>query len=307
MKIIDKKDFEALSPFFKGVRGNQYADFIMRLFAFDKVNELYDHSSGQTGAEFAASLLNNLGVNYTIGNYEQLKLLPKGAFITISNHPYGGLDGIILIDLMAGIRPDYKLMVNKILSLVKTMKENFISVMPVTNKKNGFSGTNINGIRETLTCLKDGHPVGFFPSGAVSDFSLKDFKVRDRAWQPSILNLIQSVKVPIVPIRFFDKNSPLFYFLGLINWKIRSIRMPHELFNKRKHEPRIGIGNIISVEEQQQFGDLNSFGAYLRKAVYEMPKPALFYPGSHYKRINYSVNLTTRLDDHNHRLPATDQ
>lgn len=42
-----------------------------------------------------------------------------------SNHPYGGLDGIILVDLMAGIRHDYKLMVNNILSLLKTKKKNF--------------------------------------------------------------------------------------------------------------------------------------------------------------------------------------
>jgi len=216
-------------------------------------------------------------VHYVIGNAERLQQLPEGALITISNHPYGGLDGIIMIDLMAHIRPDYKFMVNKVIAMVKTMEENFISVLPTTNKKNPALA-NINGIRETLAHIRDGHPMGFFPSGAVSDFSLKNFRIRDREWQQSILSLIKSVKVPILPVRFFDNNSVLFYFLGMINWRIRSIRLPHEVFNKASQKPRIGIGNIISAQTQEQFTDIKSFGTFLRKAVYEMPMPDSFVP-----------------------------
>jgi putative hemolysin len=278
MSIIDPKDFVALSPYFKGKKGQRVAKFLMRLTAIDKINALVDRSSAFTGAEFAASILNDLGVNYLIGNAGRLKQLPEGAFITVSNHPYGGLDGVIMIDLMAGIRPDYKFMVNKILTHVKPMSENFISVTPTGNKKNGITGTSINGIRETLSRLRDGHPVGFFPSGAVSDFSLKEMKLRDRTWQESILHVIHHTKVPIVPIRFFDINSPFFYFLGLINWRVRLLRLPSELFNKRGQVHRIGIGPVISVQEQEQFSDAVSLGTYLRQAVYNMPLPASFVP-----------------------------
>lgn len=276
-KVIVEEDLERLSPIFKGKLGHRLASFMIHLFGVDKVNEVYEHSFDYSGSAFASRLLKDLGVHYRIGNAERLNQLPKGAFITISNHPYGGLDGVMLIDLMAGIRPDYKLMVNKILSLIKTMDENFISVTPKGNK--AISPTaSLNGIRETLTRLQEGHPVGFFPSGAVSDFSVLECRVRDRAWQESILKLIQMAKVPIVPIRFFDKNSPLFYFLGVINWRIRLIRMPHELFNKSRQTPRIGIGRIIPVEEQEQYADSKSFGDFLRKAVYDMPLPESYTP-----------------------------
>jgi putative hemolysin len=291
MKVIDIKDFEAWSPVFRGKWGNLFAEFVMHLFAFDKVNQVYEHSFDYRGAEFAARLLDDLGVQYVIGNAEYLDQLPEGAFITVSNHPYGGLDGIIMIDLMAHIRPDYKFMVNKVIAMVKTMEENFISVLPTTNKKNPALA-NINGIRETLIHIRDGHPMGFFPSGAVSDFSLKNFRIRDREWQQSILSLIKSVKVPILPVRFFDNNSVLFYFLGMINWRIRSIRLPHEVFNKARQEPRIGIGSIISVEEQEQYADVKSFGSFLRRAVYEMPVPDSFMPR---KMMNYSEDNTGNL------------
>jgi len=277
-ELIDINDLESLSPVFRGKTGHRLAKFAIRLFAIDRVNRLYRNSCNYTGSEFAASLLNNLGVDYRIGNIERLSNLPEGGYITISNHPYGGLDGIMLIDLMAGIRPDYKVMVNRILSLIKAMDENFISVRPKGNTDIGINSLNINGIRKALVHLQEGHPIGFFPSGAVSDLSLQDRHVRDREWQESVIKLIQKAEVPIVPIRFFDQNSPFFYSLGLINWRVRLIRMPYEIFNKSKQNPRIGIGKIISVEEQKQYTDLNSFRTFLRKSVYEMPKPASFTP-----------------------------
>jgi putative hemolysin len=282
-KLIDTTDFIKVSPIFKGERGQQFAKFILKIFRIELVNDLYDRSCEHSGAAFAKSILNDLGVDYLIGNPERLRPLQEGVFITVSNHPYGGIDGIMLIDLMAIIRTDYKLMVNQILSMVKAMDENFISVNPRVGKKAHDPTRNINGIRETLTHIKDGHPFGFFPAGAVSMFSFKNLRIRDREWQESTLRLIQTVKVPIVPIRFFDTNSTFFYLLGLIDWRVRQFRMPYELFNKNKSKTRIGIGNIISVEEQSQFSDIKSMGTYLHKVIYDMPVPDFFVPRSEIK------------------------
>ncbi len=278
MKVVDEKDFEALSSFFKGERGHRRAEFIMRLLAIDKVNSLHERFGAFAGPEFTSRLLDDIKVKYVIGYAERLRSIPKGAFITVSNHPYGHLDGIISIDLMASIRPDYRFMVNKILSMIKTLSGNFISVTPTGNKKKGVTGTSLRGIRETLEHIRNDHPLGFFPSGAVSDFRLINLRVRDRKWQESILHVIHSVKVPILPLRFFDKNSAFFYFLGLINWRIRLLRLPSEVFNKKGQEIRLGIGNIVSPKEQEQFKSPEALGVFLRKAVYEMPLPSRFIP-----------------------------
>lgn len=278
MGIIKAEDLGRLSPVFRGTWGQKLAKFFMRLVALDKINDLCDRNSNCTGADFASSMLDDLGVHYMVGNAEKLKQLPESAFITISNHPYGAVDGVILVDLFGHLRPDYKFMVNKILAMVKSMDGHIISVTPAGNTKKAATIASLRGVRETLTHLQQGHPVGFFPSGAVSDFSLRDMRIRDRAWQDSILRLIHLAKVPIVPVRFFDTNSRFFYSLGLINWRIRMLRMPWEVFNKHKKTHRIGIGNIISVEEQKKFKDHQSLGAFLRKNVYEMPLPASFTP-----------------------------
>ncbi|MCU0458292.1 MAG: 1-acyl-sn-glycerol-3-phosphate acyltransferase [Bacteroidales bacterium] len=279
MKVIEPKDLEPLSFLFRGKSGHRRAERIIRFLAIDKVNRVYDNSGAWSGAEFTSRLLDDVGVSYVVGNAHILRKLPDGAFITISNHPYGGLDGIMTIDMMARLRPDYKFMVNRILSLIKTLDCNFISVVPTGNKKTGIKAESIRGIRETIGHLRAGHPIGFFPSGAVSDFSLKEMRVRDRCWQESVLHLIQSARVPVLPIRFFDKNSAFFYFLGLINWRVRLLRLPSEVFNKRGRVERIAIGNLISSEELSKFPDPVSLGKFLRKKVYEMPLPAEFVHG----------------------------
>jgi len=278
MEVIGPKDFESFSGFFRGRRGRSRAEFVMRLLAIDKVNRVYDHSFDYRGAEFTSRLLDDVGVQYLVGNPENIRSLPDGAFITVSNHPYGGLDGIMSIDIFASIRPDYKFMVNRMLSMIRTLDDNFISVVPTGNKKTGVSAASLRGVRETISHLQDGHPAGFFPSGAVSDFSLRDMRIRDRKWQESILHVIHSAKVPIVPVRFFDRNSDLFYFLGLINWRIRSLRLPSEVFNKKGQHPRIAIGKIISPAEQEKYASPRELGIFLRRTVYEMPLPVNFVP-----------------------------
>jgi putative hemolysin len=278
MKMFDYTDLGKLNSYFATERRRPFGEFLMRILSVERVNRLYDRNKSLRGVEFTTGLLNDIGVNYSIGNSERLHRLPAGPFITISNHPYGGIDGIMLVDLIGSLRPDYKVMVNSFLAMVRAMNEHFIKVTPVGNIKKNITAASINGVRETLSRLRAGHPVGFFPSGAVSDFSLSEMRIRDRRWQDSIVRLIRSAKVPILPVRFFNHNSAFFYFLGLIDWRIRLLRLPCEVFNKRKKQTRLGIGELITVGEQEKSPDFDSFYNLLRNAIYRMPIPHNFLP-----------------------------
>lgn len=276
--VVDSKDLENISPLFRGKFGPWILKNAMRIFGIDRVNALYGRSAAYRGVAFTKHILADLKVNWSIGHAERLNQLPKGAFITISNHPYGGLDGVMLVDLIANIRPEYKFMVNNLVYHAEAMQENFISVIPQKGKKKLNPMLDYQGIKETLTHLKEGNPVGFFPAGGVSMFHLKSMKVYDREWQTGILKIIKIAKVPIVPIRFYDLNSPFFYFLGVIDWRIRQVRMSYELFNKSKKIHRLAIGKTIMPEELEAFSDLKELEQVLRKSVYEMPMPEVFVP-----------------------------
>ena len=275
MPLIDVKELETMSPLFRGRGGNTIANGLMRMLKIQAVNDLYDRYPDSIGPDFAWKILEDIGItpqlHFEDGNVKNLaEIVPEGPFITISNHPCGHVDGIALIDLFGHIRPDYKVMVNEILARIENMNCSFITVTPTGNTKTAATASSIGGVREALQHLKDGHALGFFPAGAVSDFSLKTMNVADRIWQEPLVRLIRKARVPIIPVRFCDGNSPFYYSLGLIDWRARLLRLPSEVFNKRGKPFRIYVGNPISVSRQDEFGsNINEFSKFLRSSVYD--------------------------------------
>lgn len=265
-----------MTPLFKGKAGNALASLLRKLFSVSRLSDLYDECCHLQGPDFAAAVIKRLGIKLEIGDAFRLHQLPEGPFITVSNHPYGGMDGIILLDLIGHQREGFKVMVNEFLDLIEPFRQSWITVNPKNNDSNGVTQKNIQGVKEVFQTLRDGKPVGFFPSGAVSDFSIKELRIRDRQWQEPLIRLIRKARVPIVPIRFLDRNSAFFYFLGMINWKIRTLRLPKEVINKEGSTIRVAVGETISVAQQDQHKDFKGFRDLLRNSVYEMPVPETF-------------------------------
>jgi len=270
--LLTLHELEQMSPLFRGRMGNGLGRGLMRLLAVDKMNALYDRNAHLAGPDFARSVLDDLGVRYEVtGTDSSLFSLRSAPFITLSNHPYGSIDGIILADLFGHLCPGYKIMVNKILGRVEALSPSFISVTPTGVERTTPTTESIIGIRRALGQLRSGGALGLFPSGAVSDLSLRDRCVRDREWQQPIVRLIAKASVPILPVHFLDGNSRFYYLLGLIDWRVRLLRLPTELFNKRGRPVRIAIGEVISVEEQQAYlstHTVEEFGLWLRGRVY---------------------------------------
>lgn len=268
--VADKEEIKGMFPFFQTKAGDRIISFLMRFLAIDKVNALYSRCCHERGNAFASLLLKDLNIKYQINNPEQLSNLPPGPFITVSNHPFGALDGITLISLVGSYRPDYKVMVNSVLTHIEAMSPNFIAVEPYSNKKG--SKVNMLGIKESIRYLREGHPIGFFPAGGVSKIQ-PNLRIEDKEWAPNILRLIRQMNVPVVPIYFHGHNTVFFYLLGLISWRIRSLRLPGEVFKARGKTLRISIGEIIGVEEQRKCASIEELGEYLRSKTYEAGKP----------------------------------
>ena len=269
MPLLTVKELEENCPLFKGKTGNALGRGLMHLLSVDKVNSLYDRHLYLSGADFASAVLDDIGVHYDIIGAEILKRLPKGPFITISNHPYGSIDGVMLVDLFGHLRPDFKVMVNRFLGRIKPLDGSFICVTPTGNKRTAPSADSIQGIKDAVRHLRSGHPLGIFPSGAVSDLSIRDGCIRDREWQEPVIRLIKKMRVPVVPVHFLDRNSDFYYSLGLIDWRVRLLRLPAEVFNKRGKRTRIAIGEIITTQMLDAVTDMYDFSAFLRNKVYK--------------------------------------
>ena len=278
--ITAQEAAERLSPVFQGRRGRLLFNLAAGITGISKINALHDRvdkAGVPYGPPFAKALLDDIGIDFRIGNAERLNALPDGPFIVIANHVYGHIDGICLLDVFGHQRPETKVMVNEMLTWIPGLAPNFIAVNPATSVSKGVSDTSINGVKSALLQLRDGGPLCLFPSGAVADLKPREhWTLSERDWQDAAVRLIQKARVPIVPVRFFDRNSRFYYALGLLDYRVRFARLFHEMFNKRGTCPRMGIGETISVEEQAQYTDLQEFKAFLRSSVYEMPLPETF-------------------------------
>ena len=186
--VLDYDDLRQMVPWFDGKP--RLVAFLSRLLAIDKVNWIHDHNCDTPGVPFTVGLLNDLNITMQVRGQEVLDNLPQGGFITVSNHPFGALDGIMLIKLIGERRDDFKVMVNMILNYISAMRPNFIAVDALQSDDPAKRAVSMRGIAQALAHVKQGHPLGFFPAGAVSKFT-RDLHIEDREWQPSVIRLIQ--------------------------------------------------------------------------------------------------------------------
>lgn len=269
--VLDYNDIVKLVPRLEG--HETLVNSLLRFLSVDKVNDVHQRFCDTPGPEFVRRMLfDGFHIKLRVDNERLLDNLPQGAFITVSNHPFGALDGITLIHLIASRRPEYKVMVNMILNQISAMRPNFIAVDALASNDPAKKQVSMKGIREVIKQVRSGNPVGFFPAGAVSKVNLHG-ELNDREWQPTVVRLIEQLRVPVLPIYFHGSNSWWFNFLGLVSWQLRTLRLPAEVFRKIGKEIHVSVGDFISVEEQKAHqGSTAEFGEFLKAKTYELRK-----------------------------------
>lgn len=269
-EVLTYEDVCRMAPFFRGKPGLVKA--IFRFLKIDRVNAVHSRWASTPGVPFSHALVEKeFKVRVRVDHEEILSRFPTGAFVTVSNHPLGAFDGIVLLHEVGTFRPDYQVMVNLFLNNLSAMRPSFIAVDPSGSADPEKKRVTLQGIREAIAHVKAGHPLGFFPAGAVSKVK-RDLHIRDRQWQPSIIRLISQLKVPVIPVYFHGHNSTFFNILGIIDWRLRTLRLPAEVFRMRGREVHLSIGEPITVEEQRDCGTMEELGRLLRARTYELEK-----------------------------------
>jgi len=267
MKLIETEDILSAGKLNR-LGGESIARFLMLLLKFNKINKVYSKAYNKDGMKFIDTLINELEIKYEISDDELLRIPEKGPFIIVSNHPYGGIDGLLLLDAIAKRRPDFKVMANFLLRRIEPIGDYILPLNPFEKQKD--TGSGIQGIKEAMDHLTAGSPLGIFPAGEVSTYNDEWTDVTDRQWQNSAIKFIKNAGVPVVPVYFQGTNSRIFHLLGMIHPVLRTIRLPSELLNKKNKVIRIRIGNPVPVKDQEEFTDTYRYGRFLRAKTYSL-------------------------------------
>ncbi|MES2112486.1 MAG: lysophospholipid acyltransferase family protein [Bacteroidota bacterium] len=266
MKVITTEEFAKATKLDK-LKMPGLAAILMELMKINQVNDLFAQAQPKVGPEFVDAILEGCGIDIEFDERDLRHIPKEGAFVAIANHPYGGIEGMVLLKMLCMVRPDAKLMANFLLKKIPNLADYFIAVNPFENVEHSSS---ISGLKNTLELLANGTPIGIFPAGEVSTYKVEKKEVTDRMWHPVVGKIIAKAKVPVVPIYFHGNNGLLFNLLSLIHPALRTAKLPSELFNKHGHTIKLRIGKPINVTDVPDFTNTSKLLNYLRARTYAL-------------------------------------
>ena len=268
MSLISTKDIYQASGLKKfWPVGYPISWLFKNISGINKLNDLYKNGLGKNSADFLQYLLDDLEVKYELHDVDLDRIPKEGPFIVVSNHPLGGLDGILMMHIIGEIRPDFKVMGNFLLHRIKPLEPMVIAVNPFETRKEVYNSSS--GMREAIRHLRDGGCLGIFPAGEVSTKD-EEGNVADREWQRSAIKLIKKMNVPVIPMYFRARNSPLFYRMAALSPNLQTAMLPSEMVRPRVKPIQIRIGKPILSKQQLEFEEVKAFSEFLRKKTYAL-------------------------------------
>jgi len=262
----------------KGFSGKVLTLLLFGILGMGKANRLHARRARPDGPAFSAGVLEDLEITYEIPE-EQLTHIPaEGGFITVSNHHFGAIDGMILNAVIGSRRPDYKILTTYFLVLIEHLKDWFI---PVNNFAAG-EARSVSGIRTALGHIAKGNALGLFPAGEVATWQKgKDRTaissrrvVEDKPWAENMMKLIKKSGFPVVPIYFDGTNSRTFHILGQIHPIFRTLRLVREMTGAKGKYIKVRIGQPITAAQIAGL-DTKTLGEYLRSRCYALEAQCL--------------------------------
>jgi putative hemolysin len=245
---------------------NAAATHVLALPPLTRVYRALEHC--QNISEFTGKALDIVGVSHHVEMADLQRIPAQGAAIVVANHPYGGLEGLLLMHLLLQRRLDVRLLANELLWRIPELRPILI---PVDVLDPSRKLANLAGLRAALAHVKSGGLLAMFPAGAVS--YLQGTRIIDPTWNATAARLIRKCNAPVTPMHFAGRNSRGFQLAGMIHPLLRTALLPRELVNKRDHQINVSIGNAIPAAHIQAITDDAVLATQLRLQTYALAKP----------------------------------
>lgn len=233
----------------------------------DELNEILRFSNGAIDVDFAYKTLQWLNAKSNVKFTDRESLQTDKRYIFVSNHPLGGLDGLIMISVLGRIFGNIKFVVNDILMNIIPMRNLFVPV-----NKHGKMGKEY-GKMITDAYASDAQ-ILYFPAGLCS--RLIKGKITDLQWQKSFLKQAKKYNRDIVPVHFEGRNSNFFYRLAKIRkalgikFNIEMIFLPDEMFRQKNSIFEVTIGKPIPIGSIDSSKTLDQWCEEIREKCYQL-------------------------------------
>jgi putative hemolysin len=235
------------------------------------LKRLYDdhRTNPKPGESFWDSAIRRLDLKI-VTNEDALARLPReGALVVVANHPFGVLDGVIICQLVARVRPDFRVLTNSVLYRADEIKP-FLLPVDFTETKEALE-TNLKSRAAAKHHLMAGGCLILFPAGGVSTTPKPwDKHAVDAEWKNLTARLIAQAKAAVVPVYFAGQNSRLFQLASHVSMTLRLSLLFKEVHDRIGTEVHVRVGDVIPYARLATINDRERFMDYLRQATYAL-------------------------------------
>lgn len=267
---------EELSPFRLDAATTRLPRSVLRpiehAFSLSRLERLHERCRDARGVdEFLQRALSVLGVAHEVGS--SARRVPRtGPAVVAANHPFGAVEGLVLAHVLRRVRPDVRILVNRVLGRIPMLRELFLPVDLFGGKS--AIPENARTLREAIRWLEHGGLVAIFPAGEVSSLDLLERSVIDPPWSPWLARMALRTGAPVCPAYFAGRNSALFQLAGLVHPRLRTALLPRELVNKRGTRVDLEFGEPIESAELASLRDDQERTDWCRLRTYALGAPA---------------------------------
>jgi putative hemolysin len=223
-------------------------------------------AAGDPAVDFSTRALRVLDIDVVVPP-DTLDRVPRtGPVIVVANHPFGALDGLVVLTLMRGVRPDMRLLANRWLDRLPELRDCLVPV-DLFGKPADAVRRNSTALRSAIHWLEHGGCLGMFPAGEVAHHETPGGRVTDSPWRHTAAELAVRARATVVPLFVAGHNSRLFRAAGRVNPWLRTALLPRELWAKRGCAVSVNVGRSIAPDELASRTDAASRTALLRSRV----------------------------------------
>lgn len=241
--------------------------WLKRVVHEDEVNQIIDRYWELPPREFIRGFFDYMRIGYRSEGLSRLD--PSGRYLFASNHPFGGMDGMMLCDELIGRFGGARVVVNDLLMNVEPLRELWVPV-------NKYGGQSTDYARRYDEAFASEFPILTFPAGLCS--RRKKGVVSDPPWKTNFVKRARASDRLIVPVFVEGRLSDFFYRLsnlrtGLgIRFNVEMLWLSDEMFRQRGRSFRIRFGDPIPWSELDTCASLREQVEYVRKKAYFLEK-----------------------------------
>lgn len=241
--------------------------YLKRVIHQDEINRFLVENHGKKGFDFSRAILHNYGITYKAIGLENIPA--DGRFVFASNHPLGGMDGIVFITAVGERFPNLKFPVNDILMNIKGLDNIFVPI-----NKHGRHSREAAALLDKVYSSAD--QVLMFPAGLVS--RKKKGEIKDLEWKSNFLKKAIQYQRDIVPVHMTGSNTNFFY--NLANWRkrlgikanIEMLYLADEFYKIKEKNIVIRFGKPVPWTIIKEDGDLPAWCEKCRDLSYNLSK-----------------------------------